>query len=152
LIIRSFVAMMVEPLWKEFVGTICLFVPTLKIQVPFSQFFCYVSDSSLVFSSTFKQYGVKPTYTKNIWHDWTTDDFGHYAAKGRAVHVFWNSEYQGVSHLRQTVGSGDMDRWYGGGSDNFTTIAAGPKLKSGNLQIWNNIISATNWKHHCPVD
>ena len=67
---------------------------------------------------------ARGAYLSNRFTDDSLLDMGHIAPHGRFVHLYLNSEYNGMYHLRERWNASMLSEYFGGSEDDFEAVNA----------------------------
>lgn len=69
--------------------------------------------------------GARGQHLRNFWMDESQLEMGHVVPHGRFVHLFYNSVYHGMYHLRERFNAAMLAEYLGGDEDDYEALTAG---------------------------
>ncbi len=90
---------------------------------------------------TISYLGARGQHLRNYWMDETQLEMGHLAPHGRFVHVFRDTEYWGVYHLRERFNAAFFAEYLGGKEEDYEAINGGTAF-DGDGSAWAGLLGS----------
>ena len=87
--------------------------------------------------------GSRGQYLRNRWMDESQLEMGHIAPHGRYVHLYLNTSYTGLYHVRERFDGDFLASYMGGDSDDYEIINGGTATH-GSGSVWSTITATAS--------
>lgn len=96
-----------------------------------------------------QRWGGRMLWARNIFQDWTLQDDVVIVPHAKQVHVYFNTAYQGMSHVRERLSSNFFTAYLGATKDDYEAVNSG-RLTDGPLydaSTYKKIIATPTYKN-----